>query len=44
MALTSEKFGAAQADAVADAYTKRFGTRPDVLHTQTADGADLVRV
>jgi galactokinase len=42
MALTSEKFGAAQADAVADAYTKRFGTRPDVLHTQTADGADLV--
>jgi galactokinase len=44
MALTSAKFGAAQADAVAAAYAVKFGARPDVLHTQTGDGAALVAV
>jgi galactokinase len=42
MALTSGEFGAAQARAVADAYAKRFGAAPDILHTQTGDGAVLV--
>ncbi len=39
MALTSEKFGRAQAEAIASAYAKKFGTAPDVLRTQTGDGA-----
>jgi galactokinase len=42
MALASGDFGAAEAEAVAGAYTKQFGTRPDVLHAQTGDGAALV--
>jgi galactokinase len=42
MALTSDKFGEVQAAAVADAYTKKFGSAPDILHTQTGDGAGLV--
>ena len=44
MALTSAEFGAAQADAVAAAYTVNFGVRPAVLHTQTGDGAALIPV
>jgi len=40
--LTSEKFGAPQAKGVADAYAKRFGASPVILHTQTGDGASLV--
>ena len=44
MALTSAEFGAAQADAVATAYAANFGARPDVLHTQTGDGAALIPV
>lgn len=44
MALTSGKFGDVGADAVAAAYERKFGTRPDVLHTQTGDGAALVAV
>ena len=42
MALASGKFGMTQAEAVAGAYAARFGTRPDILHTQTGDGAGLV--
>lgn len=42
MALASGEFGMTQAEAVAGAYAGRFGTRPDILHTQTGDGADLV--
>ena len=44
MALTSGDFGDAQAKAVSDAYEKRYGARPDVLHAQTGDGAALVTV
>ncbi len=44
MALTSGAFGAVQAEAVAAAYAKQFGVRPDVLHTQTGDGAELPAV
>lgn len=42
MALTSEQFGEAEARRVAEAYEKRFGARPDILHAQTGDGASLV--
>lgn len=42
MALTSPKFGSAQAKRVAAAYVKRFGEQPAVLHTRTGDGASLV--
>ncbi len=41
MALTSGKFGDAEAHSVAAAYGKKFGARPDILHTQTGDGAAL---
>jgi galactokinase len=43
MALTSKKFGAAQARRVAEAYRRKFGEKPDVLHTQTGDGAARLR-
>jgi galactokinase len=42
MAVTSEKFGELEANRVASAYEKQFGERPDVLHMQTADGAQVV--
>lgn len=44
MALTAEKFGAAEANAVADAYAARFRARPDILHMQSGDGAELLPV
>ena len=42
MAMTSGEFGPANAKAIADAYAKKFGTAPDVLHAQTGNGAELV--
>ena len=42
MALTSGQFAAAQAEGVAAAYGREFGDRPDILHTQTGDGAEIV--
>ncbi len=42
MALTSEKFSSANADAVATLYAKKFGAAPDILHAQTGDGAELI--
>jgi len=42
MALTDEKFSATHARGVADAYAKKFGAAPDILHAQTADGAAIV--
>jgi galactokinase len=42
MAMTSAAFGEAQAQAVAAAYRAEFGATPDVLHTQTGDGATLL--
>jgi galactokinase len=42
MAMTSGAFGEAQAQAVVAAYRARFGAAPDVLHTQTGDGATLL--
>ncbi len=42
MALTSERFGQAEANAVAAAYEKKFGAKVDILHTQTGNGATLL--
>ncbi len=42
MALTSGAFGEAEARSVADKYAAKFGARPDILHTQTGDGAALL--
>jgi galactokinase len=39
MALTSSSFGDVQAKGVADAYEKKYGARPDVLHMRTGEGA-----
>jgi galactokinase len=41
MALTSKKFGLAQAKRVAAIYARRFGHAPDILNTKTGDGAAL---
>jgi galactokinase len=42
MALTSPEFGESEARRVADRYELRFGARPEILHTQTANGAELI--
>jgi galactokinase len=42
MALTSAEFGEAEARQVAARYAQRFGASPDILHTQTGDGAAVV--
>lgn len=42
MALTSADFSDAQAQSVALKYEQKFGAQPDVLHTQTANGAEFV--
>ncbi|MFA6961398.1 MAG: galactokinase [Opitutaceae bacterium] len=39
MALTNSAFGESQAQTVADAYQKKYGARPDILHMRTGDGA-----
>ena len=43
MALASQDFGDAEAQQVASLYEQKFGARPDILHSQTADGASLVQ-
>ncbi|MEO6873989.1 MAG: galactokinase [Opitutaceae bacterium] len=43
MAVTAPDFREAQAAAVADAYAKKFGTRPEVLRAQTGEGATLIQ-
>jgi len=42
MALASPEFGDEQARQVTGRYQKQFGEQPDVLHMQTADGAQIV--
>jgi galactokinase len=44
MALTSGEFAEADAQAVAEAYARRFGSAPDILHTQTGEGAAMEQV
>ena len=39
MAFTDAEFSAPEASRVADAYAGRFGSRPDVLHCETGEGA-----
>jgi galactokinase len=43
MALTSPQFTDRDAKVVADTYARKFGTAPDILHTQTADGAEVIQ-
>jgi galactokinase len=43
MALASEEFGEPGARRIAEAYLARFGSRPDVLHARTEEGASLVK-
>jgi galactokinase len=42
MALTSPAFGDDEAARVAAIYEETFGTAPDILHTQTANGAEVI--
>lgn len=42
MALTDDLFGEAQAQAVAAAYEKKYGAKPDILHMLTGDGAAVL--
>lgn len=42
MALTNSAFSDAQARLVADAYAKKYGAKPDVLHMRTGDGAQAL--
>ena len=43
MALTSGQFGAEGAKRVEESYRAKFGSRPDVIHARTDDGAALVK-
>lgn len=42
MALTSREFGVAQAESVAAAYAKRYDAKPEILHCQTGNGAEVL--
>jgi len=42
MAMTSAAFAGVDAAGVAAAYARRFGASPDILHTLTADGAQVL--
>lgn len=42
MALTDASFGELEAKSVAKAYEGKYGARPDLLHCQTAEGAEVI--
>ncbi len=42
MALTSDAFGQDNVDRISEDYLVRFGTKPEILHARTDDGAALV--
>lgn len=42
MALTDAEFSSAQAAEVAETYGSKFGSRPDMLHCETGDGAEVI--
>jgi galactokinase len=42
MAFTDAEFSPATAAQIAGAYARRFGSKPDVLHCQTGDGAEIL--
>lgn len=43
MALTDARFGAAEADQVAQVYRSRWGADPQLLHMRTGDGAEVIQ-
>jgi galactokinase len=43
MALTSDAFGQPGADRISGAYLGRFGSKPEIIHARTEDGATLVK-
>lgn len=43
IALTSREFGDAAAAAVGDKYDEKYGAKPDILHTFTGDGAEVIQ-
>jgi galactokinase len=43
MALTSDAFGQEGVERISDAYLVKFGSRPEILHARTDDGATLVK-
>jgi galactokinase len=43
VALTSDAFGQLGVDRVSEAYLVRFGSRPEIVHARTDDGATLVK-
>jgi|SRR5580658_10414481 galactokinase len=43
MALTSDAFGQPGADRITEAYLGRFGSRPEIIHARTEDGATLLK-
>ena len=42
MALTDSTFSLTAAAEIAGAYARKFGAKPDVLHCQTDNGAELL--
>ena len=42
MALTSDAFGDAAGSRISEAYLAKFGTKPEIIHARTGDGAALV--
>jgi galactokinase len=43
MALASDAFGQPGVERISEAYLGRFGSRPEILHARTDDGATLVK-
>jgi len=44
MALTSDAFGQEGVGRISEAYLAAFGSRPEIIHALTDDGASLVKV
>ena len=42
MALTTDAFGDEAGQRVSDAYLAKFGSRPEIIHARTGDGASLI--
>ena len=42
MALTSDAFGSEASARISEAYLAKFGTKPEIIHARTGDGATLV--
>jgi galactokinase len=43
MALTTDAFGDEAGQRISDAYLAKFGSRPEIIHARTGDGAALVK-